>query len=366
MADELYWRDERVPVAPAVDWSVLGEFMPDGIYFGMDEQTYHAAPALSNTGIKNLGTSTMDFWARSWMNPEYDGEETEAKDLGKAYDCRIMDGRSRFYARYAQALDAADYPSALRTSDEMKAMLADAGVKVMSKWKKPDLVAEVLKVDPSAEIWETLVSEHAQANAGKELLSFDTIKRIELAAAMIENHPELKKAFTGGYPQVSIFWRDEGGVPMKARLDYLKYAAIVDFKTFSNPFRKPVDKAVAYAIASYKYHIQVAVYVEAVEYAKRFAKEGKVYGEPEPSWLKQFSEAEEHTFMFVFQQTGIAPVVRGYVFPRHLVYDCGKIEVRDAKMMFAGCTARYGTDPWVDLSSIRSFDDTEFPAWMTM
>ena len=36
MDDALYFRDEKVEVAAAVDWSVLGEIMPDGIYFGMD------------------------------------------------------------------------------------------------------------------------------------------------------------------------------------------------------------------------------------------------------------------------------------------------------------------------------------------
>ena len=126
-----------------------------------------------------------------------------------------------------------------------------------------------------------------------------------------------------------------------------------------------ISVAVAYAIASYKYHIQVAVYLEAVEYAKRFAQEGRVIGEVDGDWLKDFSANEEHTFLFVFQQTGIAPVVRGYVFPKALVYDCGKIEVRDAKRMFADYTARFGTDPWVDLSAIRTMDDSEFPAFMT-
>ncbi len=363
MDDQIYWRDEKVEVPPAIDWSILGDLQEPGIYFDMPEDEYHAVPALSNSGIKNLVTSPMDFWARSWMNPDLESEDTEAKDLGKAYDCRIMDGRDTFFQKYGAQLEAIDYPNALRTVDEIKEVLKYAGLS--TKGNKPELVERLLSYDPNAEIWDTLKVEHYKANLGKDLIPFEQIKKIELAAAMIEGHPDIKKAFTGGYPQVAIFWFDENGVPMKSRLDYLKVKAIVDLKTFSNSQRKPIDRAVTYAIASYRYHIQVAVYQEAVTYAKGFVKEGRVFGEADPTWLKQFAESEEHTFMFVFQQTGIAPVVRGYVFPKMLAYDCGKIEVRDAKAIFVQYVEHFGASPWVDMTPVRSLDDSEFPAFMT-
>src|SRR3546814_14526079 len=67
-----------------------------------------------------------------------------------------------------------------------------------------------------------------------------------LFRSMIEKHPDLSKAFSGGHPEVSIFWQDEQtGISCKARLDYLKARAIVDLKTFSNPLSKPIDKAIS-------------------------------------------------------------------------------------------------------------------------
>lgn len=363
MMDDIYFRDEKVEVAPAVDWSVLGEIMPEGIYFGMSEGDYHAAPALSNSGIKHLLTSPTDFWARSWMNPEREDDGTDAKELGKAYDCRIIEGRAAFASRYAMALDDGDYPNALHTADEIKVRLAHLGLKTSGK--KDDLIARLLEADPRAQIWDTLLSEHGKAHAGRTLLSRELIRKIETAAAFIEKHPEIGKAFSGGYPQVSIFWTDESGVPMKSRLDYLKREAVVDLKTFSNPFGKPIKLAVAYAIASYKYHLQVAVYLEAVERAKKFIREGRVFGDVEKSFLAKLAAEPEHRFAFVFQQTGIAPVARLYPFPMGLALDCARITVRDAKAIFKLCVETFGCDMWMDMVGVETLDDGDFPAFMT-
>ena len=95
------------------------DFAP-GIHFGLPESDYHAVPALSNSGIKWLMVSPMDFWARSWMNEKYEHETTSFMDIGTAYHARIVEGREAFYARYAAALDPADHPDVPRTQDELK------------------------------------------------------------------------------------------------------------------------------------------------------------------------------------------------------------------------------------------------------
>ena len=63
--------------------------------------------------------------------------------------------------------------------------------------------------------------------------------------------------------------------------------------------------------------------------------------------------------------TGVAPVARGYQFPRNMTFECGEIAVRQAKATYADCMDRYGTEPWIDGAGIRAFDDTEFPIFMT-
>mgnify|MGYP001044648594 CR=1 FL=1 len=337
----------------------------EGLFFGLDEDVYHSVPALSNSGIKSLRASPMLFWSRSWMNPSPVKRETEFMELGKAYDYRILAGREAFYERYGVALVAEDYPNALRTKDDViEALEAEGGGGWKKSATKAILVEALRAVKPDAQIWDDIVQEHARENGERILLNPETIKRIEIAAKMIELDPELSKAFSGGYPQVSIFWRcAETGVPMKARLDYLKVRAIVDLKTYSNPYDKPVDRAVAGAMASQKYHIQSVVYQEAVAAAKRLP----VFGDVDLDWLSRFQKAPPPEFLFVFQMTGEAPVTRGFTFPAALLTsEVGKVVVKEAKEKFSECTERYGKDPWLDYAPIRAFSDEEFPAFMTM
>jgi hypothetical protein len=181
---------------------------------------------------------------------------------------------------------------------------------------------------------------------------------------MIELDPELSKAFSGGYPQVSIFWRcAETGVPCKARLDYLRLKVIVDLKSFGNPFDRPVDMAVYQAMSTQRYHIQSVMYQEAVAAAKRLP----VFGEVDPAWIEAFRQAPPPQFLFVFIMTGEAPVTRGFTFPPELLTsEVGKVVVREAKEKFRECLAKYGSDPWLDLAPIRSFSDEDFSPRMTM
>ncbi len=311
--------DAPAPAPAPID---LPGFPGPRIVFGMPEEQYHAIPALSNSGIKSLLVSPMDFWARSWMNPLREDMESDAMALGTAFHARICEGRDAFYQRYAVALDQGDYPDALVTMDQLREACEARGLKAAKS--KAETQARLLEHDPAIQCWDALVADHEAENVGRIMLPAKMIARIEIAAAMIEKHPALAKAFTGGFPEVSIFWVcAETGVPMKARLDYLKLRAIVDLKTFANQQDKPIDRAVAYTVAQRKYHIQPAVYGEAVAAAKAMlrAEPGAAVfvgdgPHPTPDWLASWVKAEDPAFMFVFQQTGVAPVARGYVFPR--------------------------------------------------
>lgn len=369
VADGGYILDAAAPggVAGSGPYPAKADPLPasldSGVYFGLDEAAYHEVHALSASGIKHLRISTLDFWARSPLNPDReDEEESQAKIIGKAYHKRIVEGRGEFQRLYAPAIDPDDFPNALRTVDEMKEALARHGVK--PKGNKASVAAAVVAADPDALVWDHLIENHQRRHHGKTLLPADLIRRIEISAAMIERHPQLGKAFTGGYPEVSIFWTDqEFGVPMKARLDYLKRAAIIDLKTFENMNGMPVDKAIARTIANYKYHIQARLYLDAVRQAKRLIKEGRTFGEVDPLFLESVLASDGHTFMFVFQQKGVAPIARGFVLPA-LTLDLGRMEIDDAKRRFAECRERFGADPWVDDSEVRTFDSTEFPAYI--
>lgn len=351
--------------APVVLPPGLPDVMDAGIYFGLDEAEYHAAHALSASGIKWLRISPLDFWARSSMNPDREPEEeSQAKVIGKAYHKRIAEGRAAFLASFAPEVDPKDYPTALRTVDDLKEAIAGLGAKPKGK-SKGDLIAQLAALDPTAKVWSLIEADHAAIHDGRTMLPADLIRRIEISAAMIEKHPDLRKAFTGGYPEVSIFWTDpEYGIPMKSRLDYLKRAAVVDLKTFENGNGMPIDKAIARAIANYKYHIQARLYLDAVREARKHIKAGRVFGQVDPAFLDAVAKSDGHTFMLVFQQKGPAPVARGKILPR-IILDIGSQEIEDAKRIYAQCRETYGADPWIDASPVEEMDSTAFPAYIT-
>ena len=338
-----------------------------GVYFGLDEERYHAALALSASGIKSLRVSTLDWFMRSPLNPEGDEDgDNEARLIGRAYHRRICEGRSAFAACYHAAIDPGDYPGALRTNEELTAAIARAGgpVRGVRGLRKAQLIEQLLALDPQALAWDRLVAQHAVEHTGKILLPAPVIHRIEVAAMMIEAHPQLKKAFTGGAPEVSVFWVDgETGVPCKCRFDYLKPRAIVDLKSFEARGLQ-LDKAIARAVALYKYNIQAALYLRGAEEARGLIAEGRVFGDADPALMRAIHDANERTFLFVFQSKGVAPVARGKVLAPGSVLDIGKLEVEQALYLWARCWETFGVEPWVDVSDITTFEDTEFPAYL--
>lgn len=357
---ELNILENQTPEVPRVELEGFAE----GVFFGMRDDTYHAMRALSNTGIKNLLISPMDFWARSWMAPVKEYEDSEAKLIGRAYHSRIVEGSVAFYRSYAPKLDLADHKGVLRTMDDLKEALRQHGQKVGGA--KDELIARLLMVEPRAKIWDRIVEDYAALHADKTLLDGDLIKRIEIAAAMIERHPLLCKAFTGGMPEVTICWYDaETGVPMKIRIDYLKPRAMVDLKTFANKRGMSIDRAIAFAMAERKYHIQAAVYTEGVLQLPRLIRAGHVAGTVSAEFLDAVSTATDQQFMFVFQQKGIAPLAKGKILPRNLTFDIGVTAMREGQRRFLECLKHFGTDPWIDNSGIDVFDDSDFPQFIS-
>ncbi len=340
----------------------------EGVWFGLDDTEYHRAMALSASGIKALKISPLDWWARSALNPERPEESSEesfAKKLGKAYHKRILEGRPAFQAIYAPEIDIADYPGALKSNDELKQRCVDLGLRVGGK--KSELIDRILLAAPDNidVIWERILADYLAKHPGKVFLPSDIIRSVEIAAAMIENHPVLGKAFRGGASEVSVFYNDpETGVPIKCRYDYWKPRALLDLKTAENTMGAPIDKAVTRAIASYRLHTQAALYLDSIEHARRLILAGRVFGPIDPALAKALAAPNEMTWMWLFQMKGIAPVARGYILPNGLTMDIGRMDADQAKLTFARCWRTYGPDPWIDQSDIHTLDSTEFPVWI--
>ena len=313
---------------------------PSRIVHDMPFPDYLAVEALDFSLAKWMLASPLDCWARSWMNPNREDVDSPQMANGRAMHCRIVEPEA-FSKSYVPMLDQADYPQALRTVEDLKEACRRLDLKV---GRKRDDLIERLRPHDDVQLWDDVVSAYAKEHAGAEFMDSGVLADIEVAAKMIEAHPQLSKCFQGGRPEVSIFWTDEETrLPLKCRIDYLKSKAIVEYKTFSNVYGKSMDRAIMAAIASGKYHMQAV-----------FQKEGlAANGEP------------DREFLWVFQQQGIAPVAKGHIFMEGALYEAAKAQVRHAVREFARCLETFGSDPWVDPSPIEYLDDQSVPIWAT-
>jgi len=344
-----------------------------GVYFGMSNEEYHADPALSVTGIKNLLVSPLDYWMESPLNPEAEPEEEEDHFIkGRAFHCFFGEGIDAFNAAYAVALDKADFPNALSGGDELRAECKRLGVSAGGTIAA--MCERIHEADPCAELWPVMVENHKAANEGKEMLSRAAFKEMERTAKALDWHPDARKCLTGGYPEVAIFWIDEEtGVRMKVKVDYLKAKAAIDLKTFGNPAKFPVDEAIARAMAARKYNIQAATYMTGIEQAKPLVKAGAVFGDAPPQeWLDAFASSPEHAFIFLFMQTGKVPNIRVRRFLRRdknrgemMAWQSGYRMFRHGVELYRDCMERFGPDvPWHDFGPMTDFTDEELPIWI--
>jgi hypothetical protein len=255
-------------------------------------------------------------------------------------------------------------PKCLKTIEEIQIALANAGEPDVKCKRKSEWIAKIKEVDPSALIYDDIKEKHEAVYDGKELIGSKLISKIEVAAAMIENHPDLCKCFVGGFPEVTIIW-NENGVRFKARLDYLKTRAFSDLKTFENFLSKPIDSAIYGAMASRKYHIQFSFYMRATDKAKELPVFVTPGHGPSPEWLEEFRASEPHGCYAVWQQKGIAPLARGKKFMRGSIWSCGEVAIEESTRRFKQFSEHFGNLPWVDQEQITEFQDDQFPAYTT-
>lgn len=375
---------------------------PPGIYFGMPEDVYHSLPALSSHGVKKLAASPMVFWAStSWLSEKRRKDEAERaleekthQTIGKAYHCRIMEGAEEFARRFAVELSPEDCEGALETTDQIKAaiesegqkpqakvedFMPDTGAAYMRSTKKADWIAQLLGIVPEAKILDVMQKQHRDANEGKSFISAEVYGQLEIAARMVEADPEIRHAFRDGHAEVVLLWIcDRTGVPMKARVDYLKLRACVDLKSVGNQRERSIENAIRWEIAGYHYNVQPSVYLEGVQTVRKLIREGQGcihfcdsdwpvdQMTATTDWVQKWANQKECEWLWVFQQKGEAPVTRGVFYPlagtTKLVTDD---IVLKQKRRFRTFSETFGIDPWLDVKPIYDLADEDLPASAT-
>ncbi len=322
------------------------EEITEGIYFGLPEDVYHATPWLGSSNMKTLYSSPPDYWFESAMNPLREPDDpSSAQTFGTALHHRVLYGAEAFERDYTH-IDGTmtESPSA----EDLKEFITAQGGKPAK-----------LKAD----------NERMVREMGVRLLTQKTYEKVMVSAAQIVKNPHLAQAFTGGWPEVSVFWR-EGDVPCKARFDYLKLKAIVDLKSFSSKNRiNTIDRWVIQDLFNYRYDIQVAHYLRGHAAAGALFDAGKVFAlpgatRPTDDWLRQALGARAH-WVFVFYKSDGMPISKSYQVPNESpCHMSGEAALKTALDAYRDNFEKFGTDAWVNMDPPFQIDEEDLPKWL--
>jgi hypothetical protein len=344
-----------------------------GIYLDLPEAVYHAAEGLSNSGMKHLAVSPLCYWHNA-LNPDRERpEESFAQRWGRAVHCRLLEPE-RFADEYAAGLRKEDYPDALVTDDDLKGWLTARGLPVTGK-RKQERIDRIREADDSTVIWDELEAEHAALTAGKTILSASEMSRLDRLAEVVLGDPCAAAVLSGGKAEVSIFVRDpETGVMLKARMDYVKAAATIDLKTFSNSRGKPTDRAVFDAIYHEAYFQQCVFYHRLRELARQQLATGElgVHGNAPDGWVEGFAANYRPAFGFVFVESSEPFELRLVELRRsevaggqtNVYWTFAEARIDDAIHLYAHCRNRYGNSPWREPAKPHVLLDTDLPQLM--
>lgn len=344
----------------------------NGLFLNLSDDDYHQSLGLSSHGVSNLRVSPMHYWVYAQaLNPDYlslrSAEETQAMIVGRAYETFILGGREEFSRWFYGGLDRLDYPEAVKTNKEIINRIIERGgpQKGYSGKKKETLIKMLTDpvhpwAEPDALIWEVLEKGHAAANQGKIMLPTETVRQIEIAAAMINLDPDLAPLIQGGVAKPCVFWEEPNGVPCKAQFDYWTPSSITDIKTYNDRGRD-LDRAIRAAFKAYRYDWQEAFYHRAWRYARRFIQNGMVYGEFDDGLLDRMAMANDITVTFIFQCKGFAPVAKGKALPAiSQIRSEATRDIEETIQKWSKCWEMFGEERWIPTYGVETWSDEDF------
>ena len=374
------------------------EAIVDGVYFDLPDEIYHAVPRLSASGLQKLCVSPATFWRGSHLDPDrppLDEEQTEAQLLGKAYHKARLEP-DLFESTYVRKLDKTEFPNALFTADQMKAVCEDIG---LSKTGTKDVLADRLVDHGYTErpIWTVMERQWEEARNGRIALDAKHFDQMMRDMENVRENGEVAELLVGGFAEVSIFYTDQHGIKMKSRVDYLALTHWADFKTFENSRAKELDQCLADAMRYNRYYVQAVAYRDAIEAVRVGGLDiiGDATDAQREFIAKLRLNPNELDCHYIFQEKKGVPNLLAYEFPFYMVpystilneigapedrvarmreltrnrtrlFMKGAHEIVEAKKQFVLYSQVYpaGT-PWFPLKSRRRFDDEQFhPYWL--
>ncbi len=299
----------------------------DGIYLNLPEADYHADPALSASGIKNLLQSPADYWFNSVHNPDREDDDTAALSKGKLY-------HSMFF--------------------------------------EPELFERTYAVKPGGMAFSTKDGKAWRAkHQHKQIVKHEDVHEIAHNRILAEKRG-LFEFIGAGHSEVSIFWTNGTGNRCKCRVDWLSPTAAFDLKTFSNPTRKDLDMCLAHTIFYERYHIAAVWYLMLIEEAKKL----KTFRSIEDGSFQPYPGFElsshPHKFWLIFQQTGNTPNLalreiehRDTDLAVNQYWRAAERAINQATSTYAQFMKSHGPDqPWISPLQPKAIADHEFSPWM--
>lgn len=263
------------------------EGLHPGLYFDLDEDTYHRDTAFSHSGMRKILTHPYDYWYYSPLNPHRNFKVTEAMLFGKMCHMYLLQPEL-FFNTYA----------------------------VPGMGYKPD----------------------------RKLISRSDFAKIEEAVQILKDHPEISQYFQKGFAEVSIFWIcPRTGIRLKMRIDYLRIFGIIDLKRN----KEIEDDPLGWAIEAHGYDIQAELYQQGLRIIRRMLKTKKanVYGCPDKNWLKEFINCEDISFVFLFQRS-VAPYVFRVIEFEEDVEENARVCIDCAIDRYKENIEKYGSNEW--------------------
>lgn len=341
-----------------------------GIYFGLDEEEYHADPALGSTDIKGLVIDPVE-WQFKRLHDE-DKDPTPALIYGKGLHCRVLEGPDAFAANFYTKITANEFkkqhPETLATIDDLKEWLKSKGVEKPTG-KKSDLVEQAMGIAGCPPLYDDYLAKIEPE--GKTELTQDQFDRIQLAAEWMQTDHysgQIMKngTFDLGAAEVSIFC-EINGIRRKARFDRLLGHAIVDVKTFAPQFQENIRESCIKAIERFRYDLQAAAYFQVWHAGRELWKQGKVFGQQYDGLLEKCYSEEEPIWIWMFIKSVGAPQPMALPFRTESeTFKTADAEIKGAIASYKRLIAHYGVDvDWPPHHDAKPITDECFHAYFT-
>lgn len=284
--------------------------LPDGIYFDLPQDIYHALPRIGSGGLCSLLVSPATFWASSWLNekeatkraarafaeaktnepfygyamelaaafpqaeePGADEDESLALTLGRAYHCARLEP-DQLDKRFVRQIAKEDFDEEIERQGGNVCWNGTAIADALAALGQPktkageSVVEKAVRLEQAGYagvIWPLEQARFEQQLAGRTPIRADLWDDMIEDAERLRQSKEVAELLTGGFAEVTVLYTGRGGVGRKVRFDYLARTHWLDFKTFANPVGKNLYQLLTETFRYQRHYIQAIAYREAAE-----------------------------------------------------------------------------------------------------